>query len=93
MLGGDRPVRHRRHGRRVEPAGEQAAQRHVGNDLPLDDVFQQLGDCPDRPLQISEIVLVLVVVLVLENPPAAKRRVQKTRAFSSLYPILRLKKR
>jgi hypothetical protein len=36
---------------------------------------------------------VLVVVLILENPPAAKRRVQKTRAFSSLYPILRLKKR
>jgi len=44
----DRPVRQRRHGRGVEPTGEQAAQRHVGYDLPLNDVFQQLGDRPDR---------------------------------------------
>jgi hypothetical protein len=52
-----------------------------------------LSDIPLLTDLDSEIVLVLVVVLILENPPAAKRRVQKTRAFSSLYPILRLKKR
>jgi hypothetical protein len=56
----------------------------------------QLAPCLTFPLLTdldSEIVLVLVVALVLQNPPAAKRRVQKTRAFSSLYPILSLKKR
>ena len=49
VLDGERPVRQRRHGRGVEPTREQTAQRHVGNDLPPDDVFQQLDDRPDRP--------------------------------------------
>src|SRR5260221_14579973 len=52
LLDGERPVRQRRYGRGVEPTGEQTARRHVGNNLPLDDVFQQLGDYPDRPQQI-----------------------------------------
>jgi hypothetical protein len=40
LLDGDRPVRHRRYRRGVEPTGEQTAQRYVGNDLPLDSVFE-----------------------------------------------------
>ena len=48
----DRPVRQRGHRRGVQPAGEQAAQRHVGDELPPDDVFQQLADRPDRPRQV-----------------------------------------
>jgi len=52
MLGCHRPVRHRRHGRGIEPAGEQAAERNVADDLSPHDVVQQLGDGLDRTRQI-----------------------------------------
>jgi hypothetical protein len=57
LLDGDRPMRQRRYGRGVKPTGEQAAQGHVGNDLSLDNVFQQPGDCADR---LRQIVLMLM---------------------------------
>jgi len=52
LLAGDRAVCQRRHGRGIESAREQAAQRHIGNDLQPDDVIQQFGNCLDRPRQI-----------------------------------------
>src|SRR5258708_19907748 len=57
LLCGERPVRHRRYGRGVEPTGEQTTQRHVGNDLPLANVFQQLGDCPTALRHIVAILM------------------------------------
>ncbi len=45
LLGGQRG-----HRGRVEPAGEQGAARHVGHQLPGDDVLQQLAHVRDRGL-------------------------------------------
>ena len=40
----------------VQPAGQQRAQRHVGDQLPLDDVLQQLADVRDRGRQVVGVL-------------------------------------
>src|SRR5258708_4804896 len=82
LLDGNRPVRHRGYGRGVQPAGEQTTQRHVGNDLPLDNVFQQLGDCPDGPWQI------LVMLMRSEHPVTAFRYSVVVHAHDLSWPHL-----
>ena len=48
LLDADRAVRHRRHRRGVEPAGEQAAQRHVADDLRACRLRELRGQSPDH---------------------------------------------